>query len=304
MRFILWIMFLAFSIICAGETFISFTDESGDILETDTEITFNVASSNIQKADPEKVKKWGGRRQVISFVDEQDAMIDDSLFSAKVTEQVQSEELNSEPEEHMDVVKPNEPKDYYEAAPKPVVQQTPKKENPRVEQPTHAAPRVTKKKSSDVQVAETKNVRMDGPYSNWRIPTGKGTRVTSKYGFRPRFGRMHKGVDLKTYVGEPIYAAADGIVTKDAYEYRGYGNYVIVKHSNGFETRYAHLSKRIAKKGDKVKAGDRIGLAGNTGLSTGPHLHFEIRHNGNALDPAWILNFEKGGVQPNAPYWD
>ena len=115
---------------------------------------------------------------------------------------------------------------------------------------------------------------------------------------------MHKGVDLRIYVGEPIYAVADGVVIKDAYEYRGYGNYVIIKHSNGYETRYAHLSKRIAKKGDRVKAGDRIGLAGNTGLSTGPHLHFEIRHKGNAVDPAWILNFEKGGVQPNAPYWD
>ena len=304
MRSILWITFLAFSAVCAGESFVSFTDESGDILETDTEIMFNAVSSNVRKADPEKVKKWGGRRQVVSFVDEQDAMIDDSLFSAKVTEQVQSEELNSEPEEHMDVVKPNAPKDYYETAPKPVAPKIAKKETPRVEPPTPAAPRVEKKMPSEAQTVETKNVRMDGPYSNWRIPTGKGTRVTSKYGFRPRFGRMHKGVDLKIYVGEPIYAVADGVVTRDAYEYRGYGNYVIIKHSNGYETRYAHLSKRIAKKGDKVKAGDRIGLAGNTGLSTGPHLHFEIRHKGNALDPAWILNFEKGGVQPNAPYWE
>lgn len=304
MRSILWITFLAFATACAEESFVSFTDESGDILETDTKIMFNAASSNVRKADPEKVKKWGGRRQEISFIDEQDAMIDDSLFSVKITKQVRPEELNSEPEEHMEVVKPNAPKDYYEVTPKPATTKTQPKDAAQMERPTFATPEMSRKISCKDQISETKNAHMEDPFSNWRIPTRKGTRITSKYGFRPRFGRMHKGIDLKIYVGEPIYTVADGVVTKDAYEYRGYGNYIVVKHSKGYETRYAHLSKRIVQKGDKVKAGDKIGLAGNTGLSTGPHLHFEIRRNGKALDPTWILNFEKGSVQPNASYSD
>ena len=109
--------------------------------------------------------------------------------------------------------------------------------------------------------------------------------LSSGFGYRPRFGRMHKGIDVSLTTGDPVKCSLPGVVTKVAYEGGGYGNYVVVAHSGGVETRYAHLSETLVEAGDKVKAGDIIGLGGNTGNSTGPHLHFEIRYNGEALNP-------------------
>ena len=95
---------------------------------------------------------------------------------------------------------------------------------------------------------------------------------------------MHTGVDLASPRGTPIYAAGDGIVEKAGWS-SGYGNYTLLRHVNGYETGYGHQSKIIVKPGDKVRQGQLIGYVGSTGNSTGNHLHFEIKINGNFVDP-------------------
>lgn len=116
-------------------------------------------------------------------------------------------------------------------------------------------------------------------------------KVTSNYGYRARFGRMHKGIDLAIRSNDTIYAAFDGKVRLTNYEAKGYGNYVIIRHPNGLETVYGHLNKHLVKPDQVVKAGDPIGLGGSTGRSTGPHLHFETRFMGYAINPNAIFDF-------------
>ena len=117
-------------------------------------------------------------------------------------------------------------------------------------------------------------------------------RITSKYG--PRRRRMHKGIDLKVLKGDTIRAAFNGKVRIKAFERRGYGYYVVLRHPNGLETIYGHLSKQLVEENQLVKAGEVIGLGGNTGRSTGSHLHFETRFLGQAINPAEIIDFENG----------
>ena len=115
--------------------------------------------------------------------------------------------------------------------------------------------------------------------------------VTSPYGYRRRFRRMHKGIDLKVNTGDTIRAAFDGRVRITKYERRGYGYYVVLRHTNDLETVYGHLSRFLVEPDQYVKAGDPIALGGNTGRSTGPHLHFETRYMGYAINPAAIFDF-------------
>lgn len=115
--------------------------------------------------------------------------------------------------------------------------------------------------------------------------------LTSPYGYRRRFRRMHKGVDLKLNIGDTVRSSFDGRVRIVNYERKGYGKYIVVRHTNDLETVYGHLSDYIVKEGDYVKAGDPIGLGGNTGRSTGPHLHFETRYMGYAINPCAIFDF-------------
>ncbi len=112
-----------------------------------------------------------------------------------------------------------------------------------------------------------------------------------KFGIRR--GRRHQGVDLPLKTGDPIYATFTGKVRVSKY-WGAFGNLIVIRHENGLETFYAHLSKRNVEVGDWVNAGDVIGLGGSTGRSTGPHLHFETRYNGFAFDPQWLIDFEKG----------
>lgn len=116
-------------------------------------------------------------------------------------------------------------------------------------------------------------------------------KVTSNYGYRAKFGRMHKGIDLGIRSNDTIYAAFDGKVRLTNYEAKGYGNYVILRHPNGLETVYGHLNKFLVKPEQIVKAGQPIALGGSTGRSTGPHLHFETRFMGYAINPAAIFDF-------------
>jgi len=112
-----------------------------------------------------------------------------------------------------------------------------------------------------------------------------------KSGFGWRWGRMHNGVDLDLNTGDTVVAAFDGIVRFSGWNNGGYGNLVIIRHYNGLETYYAHLSSRDCKDNQEVKAGECIGLGGSTGRSYGPHLHFEVRFKDNPFDPECIIDF-------------
>ncbi len=118
--------------------------------------------------------------------------------------------------------------------------------------------------------------------------------ITSNFG--RRWGRMHKGLDIKVYTGDTIRSAFDGKVRMVQYEANGYGNYVVIRHPNGLETIYGHMSKHLVRENQDVKAGTPIGLGGNTGRSTGSHLHFETRLCGVALDPALMFDFKAQDV--------
>jgi len=118
------------------------------------------------------------------------------------------------------------------------------------------------------------------------------THFGSPFGYRMhpilRYVRMHAGVDLCAETGAPVYASGDGIILKADAKSRGYGNHIQINHGYGYSTVYAHLSKMLVNPGQSVKRGDLIGLVGSTGLSTSPHLHYEVYINDVAVDP---LNF-------------
>lgn len=119
-------------------------------------------------------------------------------------------------------------------------------------------------------------------------------QVTSRYGLRR--GRPHQGMDIGLKTGDPVYAVFDGKVrfSKAA---GNYGNLIVIRHNNGLETYYAHLSQRDVEVGDWVVAGQQIGLGGSTGRSSGPHLHFEVRYRGQSFDPERIIDFKTGELR-------
>jgi murein DD-endopeptidase MepM/ murein hydrolase activator NlpD len=122
------------------------------------------------------------------------------------------------------------------------------------------------------------------------IPLKGSFRYTS--GFGPRWGRMHKGTDFAAAYGTPIYATADGVVTSAGWG-SGYGRLVKIQHEFGIETRYAHQSKILVKVGQRVSRGQQIGAMGNSGRSTGTHLHYEIRVGGEAVNPMTYIKAAK-----------
>jgi murein DD-endopeptidase MepM/ murein hydrolase activator NlpD len=126
--------------------------------------------------------------------------------------------------------------------------------------------------------------------------------ITSNFG--ARWGREHKGLDIKVYIGDTIRAAFSGKVRIVRYEAGGYGNYVVIRHPNGLETIYGHLSKQLVEENENVKAGEPIGLGGNTGRSTGSHLHFETRLCGVALNPALMFDFRNQDVTGDYYYYN
>lgn len=153
----------------------------------------------------------------------------------------------------------------------------------------------------------TWNTEKTNPYSNCTLVEDDGRKlllvdslsfceyvhpfegmVTSQFGFR--YYRDHNGIDVDLEVGDPVKSAFSGMV-RVAKNYTGYGRVVVVRHYNGLETLYAHLHRIKVKPGDLVEAGDIIGLGGNSGNSTGSHLHFEVRYKGRPLNPASIIDF-------------
>lgn len=133
--------------------------------------------------------------------------------------------------------------------------------------------------------------------SGFVMPLAGTMRVTSNYGYRARYRREHKGIDLALRTGDDVRAAFDGKVRIRGYERGGYGNYIVIRHPNGLETVYGHMSRCIAKEGQIVKAGEVIGKGGSTGRSTGPHLHFETRFLGIDINPSKIIDFGVGAPQ-------
>ncbi|WP_446008100.1 peptidoglycan DD-metalloendopeptidase family protein [Candidatus Electrothrix sp.] len=132
-----------------------------------------------------------------------------------------------------------------------------------------------------------------------KMPLGYPMRgkVTSNFGRRsdPFNNRpaFHAGIDLKGTIGQKIKATADGVIETSSYERNGFGHYVIVRHGNGYETLFGHMSKRLVKQGERVQRGQVIGLMGNTGRSTGPHLHYEVRYKGKSINPIKYLSVAK-----------
>ena len=122
----------------------------------------------------------------------------------------------------------------------------------------------------------------------FHMPT-PSRQVTSPFG--QRWGRLHAGLDIKVYIGDTIVAAFDGKVRVVDFDARGYGKYVVIRHPNGLETLYGHMSKQLVKNNQIVRAGEPIGLGGNTGRSTGSHLHFETRVCGVPVNPALMFDF-------------
>ena len=125
--------------------------------------------------------------------------------------------------------------------------------------------------------------------SGYCAPSTK--HVTSNFGFRK--WKHHNGIDLKVYRGDTVKCAFDGVVRITRYDRRGYGYFAVIRHNNGLETIYGHLSRFLVHEGDTVKAGEAVGMGGNTGRSTGYHLHFELRYLGNPINPNDIIDFEK-----------
>lgn len=115
--------------------------------------------------------------------------------------------------------------------------------------------------------------------------------ITSFYGWRPQFGRLHHGIDLHLNVGDTVRSALPGTVERIGFDPHGYGHYLIVNHPDGMSTLYGHLSYAIVVQGQDVYAGAPIAIGGNTGNSTGPHLHFEVRMGDVAVDPTLIFDF-------------
>ncbi len=134
---------------------------------------------------------------------------------------------------------------------------------------------------------------VDSNFSDFCLPST--APLTSEFKMRGR--RFHYGVDLDLETGDTVRAAFDGIVRYSKFNTAGFGFLTIIRHYNGLETYYAHLSKLLVKPNQKVKAGEIIGLGGNTGRSYGAHLHFEVRYFHSPIDPEELIDFKTGQIR-------
>ncbi|MBK0402867.1 peptidoglycan DD-metalloendopeptidase family protein [Adhaeribacter sp. BT258] len=139
-------------------------------------------------------------------------------------------------------------------------------------------------------IKDTLHIHLEEPEKKRfaKMPLEK-TPITSDFGFRGY--RWHYGTDIDLNTGDTIYAAFDGVIRISKWDGGGYGNYIVVRHYNGLETLYGHMSRPLVNVGTFVKAGEAIGLGGSTGRSSGPHLHYEVRYEGNPIDPEKIYDF-------------
>ena len=140
-----------------------------------------------------------------------------------------------------------------------------------------------------IDLAENKSTMLASIPAIQPVSNKNLSRMASGYGYRIhpiyKTKKLHTGMDFSAKTGTPIYATGDGNISKVTKSGKGYGNHVIINHGYGYKTLYAHMSKYIVKKGQKVKRGEVIGYVGNTGTSVAPHLHYEVHKNGRKLDP-------------------
>jgi murein DD-endopeptidase MepM/ murein hydrolase activator NlpD len=142
-------------------------------------------------------------------------------------------------------------------------------------------------------IPKTVPIQLVDSLKSYRYPF-KGY-ITSRYGVRRKVN--HNGIDISLKVGDTICSTFNGIVRYSKATEGGYGSLVIVRHDNGIETYHAHLSKRLVEAGDRVVAGQPIGLGGSSGRSSGPHLHFECRYMGQSFDPERLIDFKTGNLR-------
>lgn len=156
--------------------------------------------------------------------------------------------------------------------------------------------------ASDIYTNWTRKIRTEEGHvaANFKIdlrgfvmPT-TSRQINSNYG--RRWGKQHEGIDIKVYTGDTIRSAFDGKVRIVSFNRRGYGYYIVIRHPNGLETLYGHLSKQLVKEDQIVRAGEIIGLGGSTGRSSGSHLHFETRLLGQPIDPSLLFDFPNQDV--------
>jgi murein DD-endopeptidase MepM/ murein hydrolase activator NlpD len=167
-----------------------------------------------------------------------------------------------------------------------------------------AARSLTARATSEGQATTERKAKREGPAYSY--PVTWGTPISGEFGeVSSSWPRGHAGLDFNGETGDPVYAATDGRVQYAEFNYGGYGNLVMIMRADGTQTRYAHLDKIKVSKGDRVSAGDFIGTMGNTGHSTGSHLHFEVRV-GDALtptNPAGLWTGSRPGVPAKPPAW-
>lgn len=148
-----------------------------------------------------------------------------------------------------------------------------------------------KQKRKNIDASVYINGLPDELLNNFHVPVAG--RITSPFGLREDGNRMHKGVDISLKKGDNVCAAFNGKVLRVGYERNGYGYFIILDHGDGFQSRYAHLQEPLVKPGDTITSGALIAYGGTSGNSTGPHLHFEIRHCKTPLDPTPLLKKNK-----------
>ena len=246
---------------------------------------------------PKKESKKDTKKQEVGAVDEADDIKKIPIYAEPYgfDENPQDREVEYVEPPNRALERPGTPEDYEENND---VVPLPSYVNPRQDDPgteseddilmagDSALVHTLKMDISDMQPVE---IRLTDPEHGqyFVFPTPSYSIPTSHFG--PRRRRFHYGLDLAMHTGEPIYAAFDGVVRFSKYN-SSYGHLIVIRHDNGLETYYAHLSKRHVTPGTRVKAGEEIGLCGNTGRSRGSHLHFEIRYNGNALNPENVIS--------------
>lgn len=130
-------------------------------------------------------------------------------------------------------------------------------------------------------------------------PIKKESYVTCDFGPRRYYGLFHLGTDIKLLIGDTVVSVWPGRVRVVRYDRYGYGKFIVVSHPNGLETLYGHLSKVLVKPGQEIASGETLGLGGNTGRSTGSHLHFEFRLMGQQFDPGRVVDFETSALKVN-----
>lgn len=133
-------------------------------------------------------------------------------------------------------------------------------------------------------IPSIKPIRMDNLHRSMNLLSGFGMRLHPVH----KVWRMHTGIDFTAPLGTPIYATGNGVVTRIQRDRTGYGTFLVVDHGYGYETLYAHLRDYSVSVGDKVTKGQKIATVGNTGTSTAPHLHYEVRYRGNAVNPIYF----------------